>query len=68
MLVLTRKTKEGILISLPDGTEVRIEVLDIKAGRVRLGFDAPRDCRIKREELQPEFNELCESFAYQAAN
>ncbi len=48
MLVLTRKTGEGI--SIGDG--IKIRVVEIKGGQVRLGIDAPTEFRILREEIQ----------------
>lgn len=48
MLVLTRKTGEGISI----GEGIKIRVIEIKGGQVRLGIDAPAEFRILREEIQ----------------
>jgi carbon storage regulator CsrA len=48
MLVLTRKTGEGI--SIGDG--IKIRVVEIKGGQVRLGIDAPSEFRILREEIR----------------
>ncbi|HEU0067934.1 MAG TPA: carbon storage regulator CsrA, partial [Nitrospiraceae bacterium] len=47
MLVLSRKTGERIVIG--DGIEVVI--LDIRYGHVRLGFIAPHEVRIHRQEV-----------------
>lgn len=47
MLVLTRKCGEEIVI---DGG-IRIQVLESKGGRVRLGISAPRDVQIARSEV-----------------
>lgn len=47
MLVLTRKAGEAILI----GDSVRVKVLEIAGGRVRIGIEAPADVRIHREEV-----------------
>lgn len=47
MLVLTRKIGEAIQI----GDEVTIEVLEVHAGRVRLGITAPRTIGVHRSEL-----------------
>jgi len=47
MLVLTRKNGEAVLI---DGT-VRVKVLSVQGSRVKLGFSAPLDVAIQREEL-----------------
>jgi carbon storage regulator len=47
MLVLTRKIGETIRI----GDEVRVQVLAIRGGQVRLGLTAPPHVRIFREEI-----------------
>ncbi len=47
MLVLSRKVGEEIYI----GDEIRVRVVSIQGNQVRLGFVAPRDVIIKREEL-----------------
>jgi carbon storage regulator len=50
MLVISRKKSEGILIKSKEG-DVRIVLIDIERGRVRLGIEAPRGYSIVREEL-----------------
>jgi len=47
MLVLSRKTNEEILI----GNDVRITIVSMQGGKVRLGIDAPRDTNVVRTEL-----------------
>ena len=47
MLVLSRKRGEGIVI----GDGVTVTVLDVRGGRVRLGFDGPAEVPIHREEV-----------------
>jgi len=47
MLVLSRKTGEGITID----QEVEINILSIDGDRVRVGIQAPREIRIYRKEL-----------------
>jgi carbon storage regulator len=49
MLVLSRKTSEGIVI---DG-DIRIQVLKIRGNTIRLGIDAPDCTSIRRAELTP---------------
>lgn len=50
MLVLSRKTRERIIIG--DGPDaITITVVRIGPNAVRLGIDAPRDVKIAREEL-----------------
>ena len=52
MLTLSRKAGERVLLTLPDGQEIWVSVVTVKAnGSVRLGFDAPPDVDIYREEL-----------------
>ena len=47
MLVLTRKLGETIRI----GDQVKITVLEVRAGQVKLGIDAPPDIKVHREEV-----------------
>jgi carbon storage regulator len=47
MLVLTRKHMESIQI----GPDVRITVVKLACGIVRLGIDAPKEVRVIRSEL-----------------
>jgi len=53
MLVLTRKTGEAIVVTgLPGRVrELRVSVVDIQNGRVRLGFEADADVVIDRSEV-----------------
>ena len=57
MLVLSRKTGEAIVITLPTGEEIVISVVNIQSEykgqhskRVSLGIDAPRHIGIHRPE------------------
>ena len=52
MLVLTRKVNEEILI----GDNIRIKVVDIGAGRIRLGISAPRDVTVLRDDVIRDFD------------
>lgn len=47
MLALTRKRGEAITI----GTDIRIVVLQVKGGSVRLGVEAPRSIEVHRDEV-----------------
>ena len=47
MLVLTRKPDEAVYI----GKNVKLVVLSIEGGKVRLGFEAPADVPIHRKEV-----------------
>jgi carbon storage regulator CsrA len=55
MLVLSRKTGESV--SIDGGIEVK--VLDIRDGRVRLGFSAPSDVNIQRNEIRRPCSAPC---------
>jgi carbon storage regulator CsrA len=50
MLVLTRKLNEGIKIRVGND-EIEIKVVEIRAGRVRLGVQAAKEICIRRGEL-----------------
>jgi carbon storage regulator CsrA len=52
MLVLTRKVNEEILI----GDNIRIKIVDIGAGRIRIGISAPRDVTVLRDEVIRDFD------------
>lgn len=47
MLVLTRHQGERIRI----GNDITITVIEADSNRVRLGFDAPKDVVVDREEV-----------------
>jgi len=47
MLVLTRKIGETLII----GDDIRITVVSVGGGRVKIGIDAPRSVSVHREEL-----------------
>lgn len=47
MLILTRRTGESVKI----GDEVTVTVLGVKGGQVRLGFTAPPNVAVHREEV-----------------
>jgi hypothetical protein len=48
LLVLTRRDKEGIVLNLPSGEEVRIFVEVAGANKAKLVVDAPQDVRVGR--------------------
>lgn len=47
MLVLTRKLGEGITIA----GQIKVVVLEVKAGQVRLGIEAPNSVQVHRDEV-----------------
>ncbi len=47
MLVLSRKANEEVMI----GSEIRVTVLKVGGGKVKLGFTAPSDVAIHRREI-----------------
>lgn len=47
MLVLTRKTNEEIII----GDNIRITIVEVAPGRVKIGVDAPKSVRVDRAEV-----------------
>jgi len=53
MLVLTRKKRESVVIGRREDLEVTVvvTVLEITAGRVRLGFQSDADTPIHRHEV-----------------
>jgi carbon storage regulator len=53
MLVLARKVGEGVVV----GSSIRVKVLEVSAGTVRLGFEAPADVSIYREEIYLEISQ-----------
>jgi len=61
MLVITRKKGQRIVI----GPGVTVTVLDFRRGWVRLGFNAPQEVKIVREEI---LGELERSAAASAAD
>ena len=47
MLVLSRKAEESMFI----GDDIKITILDIRGGQVRIGITAPQEIKIHREEV-----------------
>ena len=47
MLVLSRKVGERIIIN----DDIEVVVLGVRGNRVKLGFKAPNDVRILRQEI-----------------
>lgn len=53
MLILTRKLGENIRI----GDDVKITILDIRGGQVKLGIEAPPHVSVHREEIYERIRE-----------
>jgi carbon storage regulator len=53
MLVLTRKLGENIRI----GDSVKITVLEVRSGQVKLGIEAPPEIKVHREEIYARIQE-----------
>lgn len=53
MLILTRAVGETIVI----GDGLRVTVMGVKGGQVRIGVEAPRDVAVHREEVWLRINE-----------
>ncbi len=53
MLILTRRIGESIII----GQVVKVTVISILGGQVRLGITAPKEVKINREEIHERIME-----------
>ena len=53
MLVLTRRSRESVVVGEPDGCHgmLKVTVLEISRGRVKLGFEADADVPVHRWEV-----------------
>lgn len=54
LLVLMRSARQRVFISVPpsaEPTQIVVEVTDVRSGRAWLGFDAPKDTVVHREEV-----------------
>ncbi len=53
MLVLTRKNQEAVVVGSADCCErmLKVTVLEICGGKVKLGFEAPSDVLVHRWEI-----------------
>ncbi len=49
MLIVTRKTGEGLMI----GDEISITLLEVRGKQIRLGIEAPAQIPVLRSELSP---------------
>jgi carbon storage regulator len=62
MLVLTRKCQEVVVVGGADGLNVmlKVTVLGIENGKVRLGFEAPEDVPVHRLEVWERIHAFAE--------
>jgi carbon storage regulator len=49
MLVLSRKASENVIISTAGG--IKVSILSVNGNNVKLGFEAPENIAIDREEI-----------------
>jgi len=58
MLVLSRKSQESVVVGGADRFErmLKVTVLDIRGGRVKLGFEADADVPVHRLEVWEQLN------------
>jgi carbon storage regulator len=47
MLILTRRPQEVLRV----GDNIKVHVLGVKGGQIRLGVEAPKDVPVYREEI-----------------
>lgn len=58
MLVLKLKAEDAVTITLPDGREAQVKLVDYQLTRqIRVGFDFPQDVRIMREKALAKIRE-----------
>jgi carbon storage regulator len=60
MLVLTRRNKESVVVEGSDGlgSRLKITVLHVRGGEVRLGFDGPARIAVHRLEVWERIRSL----------
>jgi len=62
MLVVMRRPREEVVITLEDGREIIVVLVNIDRGRARIGIAAPQTIEVDRREIwlrkhpQPEVN------------
>ena len=59
MLVLTRRQSEAIIIA----NNIKITVVSVGPGRVKLGIEAPPDVRIDRQEIHDKIEQSSDVLA-----
>ena len=51
MLTIARKSDEALIITTPDGDEIRVVVHNFQLDQVKVSIDASKEYIINREEL-----------------
>ncbi|HAT1722245.1 TPA: carbon storage regulator CsrA [Legionella pneumophila] len=64
MLILTRRIGETVMIN----DDIYITVLGVKGNQVRLGFDAPHDVIIHRQEIHQKITQEQALFLNKSGN
>lgn len=64
MLILTRHVGQSIMI----GDDIRIDIKEINGTQVKIGFDAPKDVPINREEIYERLQASGERFTKKGHN
>jgi len=62
MLVLSRKPGESIVI----GDRITVTIIEVKGERVRLGFEAPSEVPIHRQEIHDRIGDALPVVGYVA--
>tara|TARA_B100001248_G_scaffold207733_1_gene161748 strand:+ start:538 stop:717 length:180 start_codon:yes stop_codon:yes gene_type:complete len=52
-LIVSRRTSESVVLTMPDGTEVVITVNQLTGSAVKLHFEAPETVTIRRKTDNP---------------
>jgi carbon storage regulator CsrA len=66
MLVLSRKNQESVIVGGSDRCEpvLKVTVLEIRTGKVRLGFEGNRDVPVHRCEVWERVRAGCKENAF----
>jgi carbon storage regulator CsrA len=56
MLTLSRKKGESVVVTAPDGTQLRMSIYKIDGGKVKLTFDGPKEMAVHRFEVQQKID------------
>jgi len=51
MLVISRYRNEQVILTMPDGQQIVIMVVDVRGDRIRLGIQAPQNVSVLRKEI-----------------